>query len=239
VPVAAQPPRDSTSALAPIGRDQPRSRTSDRVYAELVSAIRELRLEPGASLSESDLAVQLQVSRTPLREAIARLVDHGLVSVVPQVGTRVERIRLSDVEQARFVRETLEIAAAAVVCGTSERDVHRLRELLVEQERCHESHDFDGFFRADEEMHGQIFAMSGYSGAWEAVQRMKLQLDRLRRLNRGKVTVRELIDEHAAIVDALEAGDVQAASEHVSRHARRVLEYGPALRAQYPQFFTE
>ncbi|GAA2741045.1 GntR family transcriptional regulator [Kitasatospora cinereorecta] len=231
---------NGTGALASVGRVRVRERTSDRVYAELASAIRDLRLPPGASLSETDLAEQLHVSRTPLREAIARLVEGGLVSVVPQVGTRVELIRLSDVEQARFVRESFESAAFEVACENPVRDVTVLRALLAEQERCWGIHDPDGFFAADEALHEQIFTMSGYRGAWQVMQPMKMHLDRIRRLSLpDPETLRLLIDEHTAIVDALEAGNVTAGRAHISRHARRVLQTAPALRAQHPGFFAD
>ncbi|MFB7222819.1 GntR family transcriptional regulator [Streptomyces sp. NPDC002596] len=226
-------------ALASVGRLRVRQRTSDRVYEELAAAIRDLRIEPGASLSETDLAEQLQVSRTPLREAIARLVDGGLVSVVPQVGTRVEPIRLHDVEQARFVRESLELAAFAAACEKPERDVAGLRTLLAEQERCHEAHDLGGFFAADEALHRQIFEMSGYPGAWQLMQPMKMHLDRFRRLSLpDPETVRVLIDEHTAIVDALESGDAVHGHAHISRHARRALETAPGLQGRYPGYFA-
>jgi len=233
-------PREVATPLAAVGRERGRTRTSDRVYGELVAAIRDLRLPPGASVSETELAERLHVSRTPLREAIARLVDDGLVSVVPQVGTRVELIRLHDVEEARFVRENLERAAFDAACVRPERDLRVLRELLEEQERSHRRGDLDAFFAADEALHAQIFTLAGHPGAWQAVQRMKLQLDRLRRLSLPEAsTMRPLIEEHRAIVDALEAGDVPAGREHISRHARRALEQGPALRAAHPGYFTE
>jgi DNA-binding GntR family transcriptional regulator len=115
-----------------------------------------------------------------------------------------------------------------------------LRELLDEQERSHRQNDFDAFFAADEALHAQIFTIAGYPGAWQAVQRMKLQLDRLRRLSLPEASaMRTLIDEHRAIVDALEAGDVLVGREHISRHARRALEQAPALRAAHPGYFTE
>lgn len=233
-------PATNGSVLSPVGRVRTRVRTSDRVYDELVSAIRELRIPPGASLSETDLAEQLHVSRTPLREAIARLVDNGLVSVVPQVGTRVERIRMSDVQDARFVRENLEVAAFGAACGNATRDVSALRALLKEQQRAHESGDDDTFFAADEALHEQIFILSGYPGAWTAMQPMKLQLDRLRRLSLpDPATVGQLIVEHTAIVDALERGDVEVGSDHIRTHARRVLDYGPKLQQEHPELFSE
>jgi DNA-binding GntR family transcriptional regulator len=231
---------NSAGALASVGRDRRRERTSDRVFAELSSAIREMRILPGASLSETDLAEQLHVSRTPLREAIARLVETGLVSVVPQVGTRVEPIRLADLEQARFVRESLEVAAADVICAQAERDVKKLRALLAEQERCHEARDVDGFFAADEALHEQLFALSGYAGAWQMMQPMKMHLDRLRRLSLpDEATVRALIAEHTALVDAVEAGDAKRARATVSKHARRVSKDAPRLQAAYPGYFAE
>lgn len=231
---------NAVSALSSIGRSQVRQRISDRVYEELAAAIRDLRIPPGASLSEADLAEQLQVSRTPLREAIARLVDGGLVSVLPQVGTRVEPIRLHDVEQARFVRESLESAAFTAACDKPERDVTGLRALLTEQERCHRAHDLDGFFTADEALHRHIFDISGYPGAWHLMQPMKMHLDRFRRLSLPTPhTLRTLIDEHTAIVDALEAGDTTRGHTHISRHARRVLDDAPLLRTRHPDYFAD
>lgn len=226
--------------ISPIGRDRTRMRTSDRVFEELVSAIRELRIPPGASLSETDLAEKLHVSRTPVREAIARLVDIGLVSVVPQVGTRVERIRLSDVEQARFVREALEVAAYEVACTSENRSVASLRALIDDQKRAHAVHDVDAFFRFDEALHQEIFAQSGYAGVWDAVQPMKLQLDRIRRISLPDPdTVRDLIAEHTAIVDNLQAGNVEVGTKHIRLHARRVRDFAPKLRQAHPELFTD
>ncbi|MEV4014211.1 GntR family transcriptional regulator [Nonomuraea angiospora] len=226
--------------LSPVTRDRAPARTSDRVYDELVSAIRDLRLAPGASLSETDLAERLHVSRTPVREALARLVDAGLVRVVPQVGTRVGLISLRDVEEARFVRESLEVAAFEVVCADPAPDVSVLRELLDRQEHSYRTEDYDAFFAADEALHCEIFSLSGYPRAWQAVQRMKLQLDRLRRLAQPDLaSVRELIDEHTKIVDALEAADLPTGRALISRHARRALELGPSLRAEHPDYFTD
>jgi GntR family transcriptional regulator, rspAB operon transcriptional repressor len=224
--------------LSPVLRSV--TRASDRVYDELMSAIRDLRLTPGQALSETDLAEQLHVSRTPLREALARLADAGLIVVVPQVGTRVALIRLRDVEQARFVRESLELSAFEAACALPSVDVSALQELLAVQEASHTAGDLDAFFAADEALHAHIFAMSGYPGAWQAVQRMKLQLDRLRRLGLPEPsTTRSIIDEHRLIVDALRAQNLADGRALISKHARRVLEQGPVLRARHPDYFTE
>lgn len=225
--------------LSAVGQIRTAARVSDRVYDELVAAIRDLRLPPGTSLSETELAAQLHVSRTPLREAIARLADNRLVTVIPQVGTRVALIDLNAVRDARFVREALEVAAFEAACGIPERDLEPLRALLAEQARCERRDDFAAFFEADEALHAQIFAIGGYPGVWQTLHRMKIQLDRLRRLSSEvHMVLRTLLDEHQAIVDALEAGDVRTGTAHIRHHAQRVLEYSPALRERHPDYFT-
>ena len=99
--------------------------------------------------------------------------------------------------------------------------------------------DLKQFFAADEEFHMEIFRLSGHAGAWPAVQRMKLQLDWLRRLSLPeKATTRALIDEHRLIAGTLEDRGVAKGRAHISAHARRVLEQAPQLQRKHPNYFT-
>lgn len=215
-------------------------RASDRVYDALVDAIRSLRIPPGTSISEEELAGQLGVSRTPVREAITRLTDAGLLEVIPQVSTRVARISLQEVREAWFVRESLEQAALGMICRQGPPDVLALRAEIRNQRAACAAGDVDTFFIADEALHSAIFALSGYSGAWRAVVRIKIQLDRLRRLSVPDIrVVTELVDEHEAIVDALEVRDFAEAARHLQSHARRVLVMEPELRDKYPAYFRD
>jgi DNA-binding GntR family transcriptional regulator len=225
--------------LSPVRAQHTRARTSDRVFEQLLSAIRSLALVPGQSLSETELSQQLEVSRTPLREAIARLADDGLVRVIPQVGTRVSLISMADVVQAQFVRETLEVGAFGAACTRGRREVGTLRALLTAQRTALAADDFNTFFELDEGLHQQIFVMAGYPGAWDAVQGMKVQLDRLRRLMPQRETIADLITEHTAIVNALEAGQRATGKKLITLHARRVLKYAPQLRVQFPDYFED
>lgn len=212
---------------------------SDRVYEELTSAIRDLRLPPGAVLSESDLSVRLGVSRTPLRETISRLVDQGLLRVVPQVGTSVARIDMADVEEACFIRSALETAAFRDACSADDLDVAELRRTLARQEDAVAGEDVDAFFDADEDLHHEVFRLGGHPGVWTVVQRSKLQLDRLRRLILPEaITTRDLIDEHTRIVDLLEARDVDEGVELVGRHSRHVLRQAADVRMAHPDYFV-
>jgi DNA-binding GntR family transcriptional regulator len=227
------------AVLRPVIRSPSGARMSDRVYEELTSAIRDLRLEPGAVLSETDLSVRLGVSRTPLRETISRLVDQGLLRVVPQVGTSVALIDMAAVEEACFIRSALETAAFRDASSADALDVSGLRAILGRQEDAVASGDVDAFFFADEDLHQEVFRLGGHPGVWSVVQRSKLQLDRLRRLILPEaITTRDLINEHIRIVDLLEARDVDEGVEVIRRHSRHVLRQAADVRTTHPDYFV-
>jgi len=229
----------STLLLPPVTRGQRNGRTSDQVFEILAEAIRDLGLPPGQLLSETDLADRLQVSRTPVREAIGRLVQIGLVHVIPQVGTSVAKIRMSDVREACFVREALEVAVFEEACAVPDLPGSTLATSLERQEQAHKVNNLEQFFAADEDFHHEIFRLSGHAGTWPVVQQAKLQLNRVRRLSLPeKATTRALIDEHRLIAQALDERDVTQGRTHVTAHARRVLEMAPALQERHPNYFT-
>jgi DNA-binding GntR family transcriptional regulator len=212
---------------------------SDRVYEELLSAIRDLRLAPGAVLSETDLSVRLGVSRTPLRETISRLADQGLLQVVSQVGTSVALIDMAAVEEACFIRCALETAAFQGACSAEGLDVTGLRGTLARQEDAVARGDADAFFAADEDLHQEIFRLAGHPGVWTVVQRSKLQLDRLRRLILPEaITTRDVVDEHTRIVDLLAARDLNQGVEVIRRHSRHVLRQAADVRIRHPDYFV-
>ncbi|MGW6376118.1 GntR family transcriptional regulator [Rhodococcus sp. NPDC055112] len=226
--------------LTPISRTRTGRRASDLVFEELQSAIRDLRLEPGLQLSESVLTDEFSVSRTPVREALTRLAEAGLVNVVPQVGTQVSRIKVTDIVQAQFVRENLECGAFETACAQENLRTDALRDLLEEQKDAYRSEDEELFFAADEAMHRAIFTMAGYPGAWDVVQGTKLHMDRLRRLTLPEHrTTEELIDEHTRIVDALDARDLAGGRQLIQTHSRRALIHLPRLRDEHPHYFSD
>ncbi len=230
-----QPERNIFQPLDRMGSGK---RASDGVYAALEAAIRELRLLPGELLSETDLARQFEVSRTPVREAIARLAHAGLIQVIPQVGTLVARIRIQEVEEARFVREHLEVAAVGIICESPDRDVSELWRLIEEQEAAIARGDLRHFFFADARMHMEIFRMCGNPGAWEAVQRKKIQLDRMRWLNLPQPNaISVLLEDHRHMVSGIEAGETALACERARVHARRASMALPDLQRKYPMYF--
>lgn len=240
-----QPSRTpSLPTLAPhtvnrVERNPTRLRISDRVHDELEAAIREVRLVPGAPLSETELALQLGVSRTPLREALARLAEQRLVTVISQVGTAVSLIDMSQVEEAAFIRSALETAAFAKACASSSRDVEPMREILVRQENALAGQDANGFFESDEALHQEVFRLAGYPHVWNLVRGSKSQLDRLRRLHLPEALAsRHVINEHIEIVDLLEAGDSIAGARLIEAHAFQILGMIGRIQNEHPEYFV-
>lgn len=218
-----------------------RARASDWVFDDLADQICRLQIEPGRSVSESELVTRYGVSRTPIRAAIAALADIGLVQVLPQVGSRVSLLDLDEVSQAQFVRESLEINALRYACTAEHRDFTRVRATLADQELAVAARDTERFFLADEAFHHQIFDLAGYSGAWSVTGRSRFQLDRIRRLSLEVPSAHswyDLHDEHRRIVDHVEARDTERAIEVLSAHIRSYIVVGPALREAFPAYFA-
>lgn len=194
-------------------------------------------LQPGRKISESEIAAQYGVSRQPVREAFIRLSDEGLITILPQRGTRIRRIGLTAVRESRFIREAIE---ADIVRLLAERpdpaSVAELRDLIDQQHRVAEGDPFD-FIRADEAFHRALARSASKDGIWQRVQGLKSQMDRVRFLSLGHFPVRKLIDQHAAIVEGIAKGDVTAAETALRLHLREVLSDLPLIAQENPDFF--
>lgn len=208
-----------------------RTRLAEQVYEVLRGDIVRGALRPDAQLAEPELAARLQVSRTPLRLALARLADEGLVVIYPQVGSFVAPIRLDAVAEAQFVREHLECAlirdAAARMDAAT---VRALRDNVDRQVRALRDGDRAEFYALDEALHASFAEAGGHPGVWKLIQHAKVHLDRVRHLS---LSIDEhpprLVDQHAAIVDALASGDADAAEAALRAHLREVFATVQAL----------
>jgi GntR family transcriptional regulator, rspAB operon transcriptional repressor len=212
-----------------------------QVYATMRTAIVRVKLIPGQRLTEKEIAGELGVSRTPVRESLIQLVDEGLVDVLPQIGTFVSQISLPRVRQAQWVREVLECAALRLaVDRVRPEDLARLRLNLERQHEAHAGDDLDWFQELDEELHRTLMDRSGHVGVWRITERAKAHLDRARRLSLPvPATIGELIDQHEGIVALVSTRDSRAAEAALRAHLRMVLHQLGSLQRQHPDFFND
>jgi DNA-binding GntR family transcriptional regulator len=194
-------------------------------------------LKPGMRLSEQEIANAMGISRQPVREAFIRLAGEGLLEVWPQRGTFVSKISAEEVLDARFVREAVE--ADLIRLATERRDdslVPALRENLDQQSDA--LSDAARFLRLDEVFHRTIAEAAGKGRAWDHLQKLKSQLDRVRFLATQDFPVHVLINQHGRIVDALATGDPNRAEAALRAHLGQMLEDLPRINAAYPDFFA-
>ncbi len=212
-----------------------------QVYSTLRDAIVAGSFAPGQQLSENELAARLGISRTPIREALVRLRDERLVEIVPQLGTFVTRISVSAIHDAQFVREALECAAVRLGAQRADdEDIAALRAIVRRQEETQDSHDFDRFYVLDDELHRALCDLSGHGIAWSLSQRANGHLNRIRRLSLPlPAYIGEMIQEHSAVIDAVERRDPELADEKLRHHLRMVLSSLPRIESEHPEFFAQ
>jgi DNA-binding GntR family transcriptional regulator len=219
---------------------QRQSSIAARVYDIVRRAIVQLQLEPGSPLSEADIARQLGVSRQPVREAFIKLSEAGLVEIRPQRGTFVRLISLREVENARFIREAIEVAiarkAAAEAAGT---DIAALDALVERQRSVAGVSDNAAFLHLDEQFHQQIARSAACDDAWRVLEGLKAQMDRVRYLSLPQATpLGVILAQHAAIVDAIRQGSPDAAETAMRRHLSEILTSLPKIATEKPAYFT-
>jgi GntR family transcriptional regulator, rspAB operon transcriptional repressor len=204
-------------------------------------AIVTTELEPGRQISENELAARLGVSRTPVREALARLRDDRLVEIVPQLGTFVSRISVAGVDDAQFLREALECSAVRLAAERADRgDLLALEGLLALQASARDAGDAAAFFTLDDELHSTLCELSGRPIAWAIVERANGHLNRVRRLSMAHASyLAEMVAEHQVVVDAVGRNEPDAAEEALRHHLRMVLSDLPTIRSEHPEYFED
>ncbi|GAA4911525.1 GntR family transcriptional regulator [Streptomyces coeruleoprunus] len=208
----------------PAAATPPSPPAADRVYSHVKQAVLDRRYEGGTLLTEGELAQAVGVSRTPVREALLKLEMEGLLKLYPKKGALVLAVSAQEIADVVETRLLVEEFAVHKSVPAPARLLARLEELLDEQRRHARDGDLRAVAVADRAFHAEIVRNAGN----EILSRLYDQL-RDRQLRMG-VAVMEAhpdriaknITEHTEILDALRAGDAEAAAQCVHRHVSRV-----------------
>ena len=227
--------------LAPIASEP---NFTEKAYAALKDVITRMDVYGSRDeirLDERQLASDLGVSRTPVREAILKLSDEGLVEIFPQSGINVSRISIAALPEAIVVRRALEETTTRM---TAERatasQILALHSVVERQREADVAHDRDAFHQADELFHATIAEIAGYPGIWKLILQVKVNVDRFRQLTLPQAgRMATVIAEHERILSAIEAHDADRAAAAMARHIERLLGDIAALRHINPEFFDD
>ncbi len=212
-----------------------------QVFEHLRAMIITLNLTPGTVLSRSELANYFTLSQTPIRDALLRLEEEGLVDIFPQYATMVRAIDIRSARQAHFLRLSLELEVVHTLARDAQPAlISALQSLLVQQRHALEIDDYDAFIRTDQMFHRQMFTAANAKDLWHLLRRNSGNIDRLRRLHvpiQGKAEA--VLHDHADILAAIQAGDADLAQQCVRRHLSGTLAQLETIRARHPNYLLD
>lgn len=227
-------------AVAPPARIDPSRRAAPQVFERLRDLITSLKLPPGAPLSRAALAAEFNLSSTPIRDALMRLAEEGLVDVFPQHATLVSRVDIGSAQQAQFLRQALELEIVRLLALAPDATlVRELNQSIAQQRQCAKDGNLEAFTLADNAFHGRLYAAAGKQELWTLVRSRSGHIDRLRRLHLpspGKVQT--ILRHHRLIVEAIAAGQPDAAQAHLRSHLSGTLSDLATIRARYPDYLS-
>lgn len=224
--------------------DERRYAETARDYARRVlkDNIVSMKLEPGAMVSENELAAQMGLSRTPVREALMDLAKCRVVDVMPQRGSRIALIDYALVDEARFARAVLEVALLDQVCErATAADISQLRQNVRLQMMAQEPgmEESLSMMELDDAFHEMLFRIARKENIYSMLGSMTIHFDRVRSLALNVVRDSKIIADHQEVCEAIAAHDVERAKAVMTEHLTRVKVDEEAIRQAYPQYIRE
>jgi DNA-binding GntR family transcriptional regulator len=216
--------RDEAKPVSVFSGRHDRRKVTDWVYEELKSAIVDLRLAPGDPLREASLADQLGVSKTPIREALTRLEQEGLVETTSFKGAVVTAYSRRDLLEIYELRELLENAAARTAAESmADADRDRLDRICRESRKLKKSRDAAGLAALISAFDDVLFEQVRNSRIRALIENLRAHLTRIGHLTAeipGRIEAS--VDEHEKIVQAIAARDPELAERQMRAHIRSV-----------------
>ncbi len=207
-----------------------------QIYYLLFRSIIRGELPPGTWITESRIARRCRVSRQPVREAILRLADFGLVNTYPQRGSFVSRICPLSVLSARFAREAIEAdIVAKIACEATTKQTGVLRSELSLQRSAK---DIQHFIRLDHRFHYLLVQSSGVSRIWTLVRELKARTDRVLFVQPSLTDPAAIVEQHALIVERIAEHDVSGAADAMRTRLRDMIGILPKAMGAYPKHFA-
>lgn len=216
----------------------PRETGRDYALRVIKDNIIRLELAPGSLISENELATELGLSRTPVREALIELARAKVVEIAPQKRSVVAPIDERLVEEARFSRDVLECSVVKLVCEmATEADLDALQENIKLQEFYKANGQIAQIMELDDALHKMLFQIAQKPQVYELVQSMAIHFDRIRSIALNDIRDLEIVEDHRKIVDAICRRNSEEASQVMRLHLNRCGVDAMAIREKYPQYF--
>jgi len=207
------------------------------VLRVLKKNIIECALKHGQMLSENALTEELNVSRTPVREALVELSKIDLIEVLPKRGSRVTKINYALVEESNFARKVLEKAIVEICCDLEKpQDFFRLEENLKLQKRFLYMSNQSRLLELDDEFHQLLFQMSKKSHVYDYLEDIRIPFDRIRYLSLLVIFDLQTVNDHIEILNAIRQRNKEEALAVMDKHLSRYLYDKTVIMERYPDY---
>jgi DNA-binding GntR family transcriptional regulator len=199
-----------------------------------------LELAPGTPVSENELAKELGISRTPVREALLELSKVHLVEVYPQRGCVISLIDWNIVEEAVFMRRVLEKAVIENLCEViTEEDIMELEQNVQLQEFYLNNSMQQKIFELDNEFHFKLYSMCNKERIFHIMEGFMAHFDRVRTLSLVTVKEIKIVNDHRMIINTIKERNKEQVDAVIEKHLSRYkLDYSEMIE-KYPDFFQK
>lgn len=201
-----------------------RQTSSQIIYNIIKDDIIYLRRKPGEELNIKTLSEEMEVSRSPVRDALMILQNEALVDMIPQRGCWVSLINLDRVDEERLLRLTLERCVCEHLSGKLKKsDIAKIQYCIQVQRESLEKGDMQNFYAYDDEMHHVYFKASGLENFWNLWIRETGNYRRVRLLSfDAEGSAESNIQQHEELLDAFEREDFKRAYDILSEHIMKL-----------------
>ena len=197
-------------------------------------------LPPGSPIREKDLSEQMEVSRTPIREALLQLEKEGLVEIYPQSGTRISKISMEEVRESHFIREAMESATVRFAAQQGDSEFHnQLNSRLHEFKDSLDTAEKNLLFELDELFHKTIVEFCFQNRLWKITNIAKSHMDRVKHLTLPlPKRIYKISDEHQRVADFIIRHQPDEAVRAIQDHLSLIFSDIERIRAEHSEYFA-
>lgn len=210
--------------MGKLGAVKKNTSLSDKAYEIIKEAIISNKLKPGEILAEEKLAEELQISRTPIKAALLKLVYEEIAEINQSKNVVVSDITQKDIEDITLVRESLEsLAVLLLKDNITKKQIDEIKSKYIEQLHMIENNKNEDFIELDYEFHVKIAEYTNNSFLREMIKKANLTTKRFLILSGTVNQYGSMANkEHKEIIDYIEKGEFELASEAMKKHLQNV-----------------
>ncbi len=211
----------------------------DNVYSYLRNNIIELNIKPGEVISIKEISTQLNVSRSPVRDALIKLEKEGLITTMPQRGTMISKIDLNRVAEERYLRACLEEKTILLFMDQHEpSDIKKLEAIIENQKQSIIDSDYRKSLQYDDEFHKTFFEVTGKKLCWETIQNTSGHYKRSRLLSLAEQNIiGSVIKQHEELIKCVIEKNVDKLIKVLHVHLYKLDAENLDLSNKYPDLF--